>query len=117
MSRRGDRIRKRKDGRWEGRYNKGRDNEGRIKYGSVYGKTYSEAKEKLESISAITTDAKRELKNTTPLVVVKDTFIWYSIFRLHPVFFNHLAMRFYSLLNFYEFPPSRGEFLFLWVRR
>ena len=47
MSRRGDCIRKRIDGRWEGRYQKCRDKNGKIKYGSVYGKSYGEVKEKL----------------------------------------------------------------------
>lgn len=47
MSKRGENIRKRKDGRWEGRYKKGRDFKGAIIYGSVYGKTYREAKDKL----------------------------------------------------------------------
>ena len=47
MSRKGDNIRKRDDGRWEARYRKGRNAEGRIIYGSVYGKTYKETKEKL----------------------------------------------------------------------
>ncbi|WP_086444803.1 site-specific integrase [Candidatus Enterococcus lemimoniae] len=47
MSKRGENIYKRKDGRWEGRYKKGRNKEGRIVYGYVYGKQYNEAKEKL----------------------------------------------------------------------
>ena len=51
MSRRGDCIRKRIDGRWEGRYQKGRDINGRIKYGSVYGKSYTEVKEKLNQFT------------------------------------------------------------------
>lgn len=50
MAKRGDNIRKRKDGRWEGRYKKGRSAEGNIIYGSVYGKTYKEVKEKMVSI-------------------------------------------------------------------
>lgn len=50
MSKRGDNIHKRKDGRWEGRYKKGRKPDGTIKYGSVYGKTYREVKEKLEMV-------------------------------------------------------------------
>jgi len=45
MSRRGENIWKRKDGRWEARYVKDRKN-GRAVYGSVYGKTYKEVKEK-----------------------------------------------------------------------
>lgn len=47
MSRRGDNIRKRKDGRWEGRYISMRDLNGKAIYRSVYGKTYNEVKEKL----------------------------------------------------------------------
>lgn len=50
MAKRGDNIRKRKDGRWEGRYKKGRAVDGRIIYGSVYGKTYKEVKEKMAAI-------------------------------------------------------------------
>lgn len=50
MSRRGDNIHKRKDGRWEGRYKNGRNEFGKIKYSSVYGKTYGEVKEKLSAI-------------------------------------------------------------------
>lgn len=46
MSRRGENIYKRKDGRWEGRYVKNRLN-GKIKYGYVYAKTYKEVKFKL----------------------------------------------------------------------
>ena len=48
MSRKGENIYKRKDGRWEGRYKKGRTACGRTLYGSCYGKTYRETKEKLE---------------------------------------------------------------------
>lgn len=47
MSKRGDNIHKRKDGRWEGRYKKGRKPNGTIQYGSVYGKSYREVKKKL----------------------------------------------------------------------
>ena len=42
----GENIFKRKDGRWEARYPKGRTDSGRIQYGFCYGKTYKEAKEK-----------------------------------------------------------------------
>lgn len=46
LPRRGENIRKRKDGRWEARYKKGVDDQGNTIYGSVYAKTYREAKEK-----------------------------------------------------------------------
>ena len=45
MARTGENIYKRKDGRWEGRYIKFHDACGKPKYGYVYAKTYSEAKQ------------------------------------------------------------------------
>lgn len=47
MSRRGENIRKRKDGRWEGRYYMFEPQSGRNVMHSVYARTYSEVKEKL----------------------------------------------------------------------
>lgn len=46
MPRKGENIYKRKDGRWEGRYVKGRDGKKAI-YGYVYSKSYSEVKKQL----------------------------------------------------------------------
>ncbi len=48
----GENIFKRKDGRWEARYIKGRELSGKIKYGYCYGKTYRAAKDKVEKIKA-----------------------------------------------------------------
>lgn len=45
MARRGENIRKRSDGRWEGRYIKGRSAEGKPCWGYVYGASYAEVKE------------------------------------------------------------------------
>lgn len=50
MPRRGESIWKRKDGRWEARYIKGRDAANKAVYGSVYGKTYNEVKRKREEV-------------------------------------------------------------------
>ena len=50
MPRRGDNIRKRKDGRWEARYMKEDCVGAAKKYGSVYGRTYQEAKERRDKI-------------------------------------------------------------------
>ena len=47
MARRGENIRKRKDGRWEGRYIKAHTPDRRICWGYVYGTTYAEVKQKL----------------------------------------------------------------------
>lgn len=49
MPRRGEQIRKRKDGRWEGRFKAGCDRNGKTVYRSVYAKTYAEVKEKLHT--------------------------------------------------------------------
>lgn len=49
MPRRGENIRKRKDGRWEGRYRVPEPHSGRSSVHSVYAKTYGEVKEKLLS--------------------------------------------------------------------
>lgn len=62
MAKRGDNIRKRKDGRWEGRYKKGRTADGGIIYGSVYGKTYKEVKSKMEAT----------IQNPTTIAVAKN---------------------------------------------
>jgi len=49
MPKTGRNIYKRKDRRWEGRYIKERSLNGKLRYGSVYGKTYTEAKQKLSA--------------------------------------------------------------------
>lgn len=46
MGRRGENIRKRKDGRWEARMLAGYDEHNRAKYHSIYGKSYADVKEK-----------------------------------------------------------------------
>lgn len=64
MPRRGENIYKRKDGRWEARYVKEITFDGTKKYGSVYGKSYSEVKRKQltflqnPNLKAIKTDTK-----------------------------------------------------------
>ncbi len=81
MPRRGENIRKRKDGRWEARFIKNYSSNGKAVYGSVYGKTYFEAKKKqtemLEMLSA----------NTLPLNDHETTFrevlfLWLSTNRI-----------------------------------
>lgn len=57
MSRKGENIYKRKDGRWEGRYMKSRTPGGKTHYGYVYAKTYREAKIKLMEAIAIRNEA------------------------------------------------------------
>lgn len=47
MSRRGENVYRRKDGRWEGRYVKGRSPAGKPVYGYLYAASYRELKEKM----------------------------------------------------------------------
>ena len=47
MPRKGENIYKRKDGRWEGRYKRGKNQKGKTTYGYVYAKTYKDVREKL----------------------------------------------------------------------
>lgn len=46
MARKGENIHKRKDGRWEARYPKGRKADGSIQYGYIYASKYKDAKQK-----------------------------------------------------------------------
>lgn len=54
MPRRGESIYKRKDGRWEGRYIVSYKPDGKAIYKSVYGKSYSETKEKMQRFKSNT---------------------------------------------------------------
>ena len=50
MPKHGENIWKRKDGRWEARYIKGRKEDGKADYGYLYAKTYKEVREKREAV-------------------------------------------------------------------
>ena len=65
MPRRGENIYKRKDGRWEGRYIKGRDGQKAL-YGYIYSKSYSEVKRQLVLKRA--EYAREESKPSTPTI-------------------------------------------------
>ena len=52
MSRKGENIYKRKDGRWEGRYLK-RSPDGKSRYGYVYASTYRDVKARLQKAAAL----------------------------------------------------------------
>lgn len=49
----GPNIRQRSDGRYEARYEKGRDKNNRIVYGYCYGKTYEEAESKRDAVMGV----------------------------------------------------------------
>ncbi len=73
MSRRGENIYKRKDGRWEARYPKERTGDGRILYGSVYAASYTEVKNKRnEVMSAYQSDMVRDKRTSIEVKLLCD---------------------------------------------
>ncbi len=68
MARKGENIRKRKDGRWEARYAKGRNADGSIKYGYVYARKYSDVKLKRD-MAIRNIDKKKTAKKENNLIV------------------------------------------------
>ncbi len=64
MARKGENIYKRKDGRWEGRYIKSYNIDGKAKYSYVYAKTYSNVKKKL--LTAKINDNQNTNKSSKP---------------------------------------------------
>lgn len=81
MPRRGENIRKRKDGRWEGRYIKNYDIYGKAKYVSVYGKSYSEVKQKL-IVASSSIDAEKDINKNSNLLFRDVLFLWLENNRL-----------------------------------
>ncbi len=80
----GENIFKRKDGRWEARYVKGRELSGKIKYGFCYGKTYKEAKEKVTKCKAMLLNGEviPEKKATCRFSYYCDEWLWLGKNRL-----------------------------------
>ncbi len=72
MSKKGENIYKRKDGRWEARYIKAYHPDGAPKYGYCYGKTYREAKQKVTLAKAALATGK-----SAPTVSRKRRFAFY----------------------------------------
>lgn len=78
MARRGENIRKRKDGRWEARYQKGRKADGSIRYGYVYARKYAEVKQKRnEIIKALKTEKPASQEPPECDIILDDLFdLW-----------------------------------------
>ena len=70
MSKRGENIYKRKDGRWEGRYIKARTAAGKAIYGYVYAPSYKETRAKLQNAAGAYPDRRTAENSAT------DTFLY-----------------------------------------
>ncbi len=80
MARKGENIRKRKDGRWEARYQKGRKSDGSIQYGYVYAAKYADVKKKRNDIMAslnVKADAAQETTGEDS-VLFNELFDWWQ---------------------------------------
>ena len=84
MSKKGENIYKRKDGRWEGRYIKGYETDGKIRYGYIYAKSYSDAKNKLLLAKVSTTGKSSGNKDINGNITYQElTEKWLNYTRLH----------------------------------
>jgi len=63
MAKKGENIYKRKDGRWEGRYIKGRRINGKLHYGYVYGYRYKDVKSRLVTLKSYYVDKQAPEQN------------------------------------------------------
>ncbi len=75
MAKKGENIRKRKDGRWEARYQKGRKADGSIEYGYIYAKRYTDVKQKRnEAIKSLKEEPTPPPEDEKPDIVLNKLF-------------------------------------------
>jgi len=105
MAKHGERIHKRKDGRWEGRYKIGNREDGRTIYSSVYGKSYAEVKAKLKESekSASSNPADKQEEKNVSYVLNS----WLSSIKLHA---KKSTVYKYSYLIEKHILPDLGDF-------
>lgn len=96
MARRGENIRKRKDGRWEARYISSYNLNGKAIYKSVYGKNYKEVKEKLRKAQ----NGKLNITTVITLQYVTEKFLMYSKMRIKEATFSTYT----SIINNHVLP-------------
>ena len=112
MSRRGENIYKRKDGRWEGRYIKCHIN-GKAQYGYIYAKTYKEAKERLNQAQNLNMNTDTEI---TKSVKMQSEITFYEIstqwLKMKAATIKHSSyIRYLNLLNTYLYPQYRDTLM------
>ncbi len=119
MPRKGENIYARKDGRWEGRFIKGRDAKGRYCYGYVYARTYREAKEKLIQKKSRLNNNEIEKQTISHLAVRKlvfGTLIEEWIHKLRPQIKESSYIKYRNMARNY-LVPELGDFLWVELRR
>lgn len=81
MPNKGENIRKRKDGRWEGRYLKEVD--GEKKYHSIYAKTYAEIKQKMSEEKYLEIEKTKKAGKQTVMPLDELETLWLSDIKMH----------------------------------
>ena len=110
MPRKGENIYKRKDGRWEGRYIKERTTTGKIRYGYIYGKTYTEVKKKLSDLLSKreeTVVLHKEMKHKESFQIVALEWIDF----ISPKVKESTLVKYQNLLSTYLLPYFRTKSL------
>ena len=109
MSRKGENIYKRKDGRWEGRFIAGRMENGKIIYKSVYAKSYTEVKVLLQDkrIEFQENLRKKELETTIKETSLTD-FLAEWIENIRPKIKESSYIKYNSMIKHYII-PNIGE--------
>ncbi|MCH5324195.1 MAG: site-specific integrase [Eubacterium sp.] len=121
MSKKGTNIYKRKDGRWEARYIKSVESDGSKKYGSVYGHSYREARDKqlyfmhnlhlsVQQTHITLTELTREWLSSIVFSVKKSTYQKYeSLIRNHieQVPIGQMQVRFITSKTINDFAVKR----------
>ena len=110
MPRKGENIYKRKDGRWEGRYIKERTTTGKIQYGYIYGKTYTEVKKKLMDLISKreeSTMLDKEVKNKESFHII--ALEWLNF--ISPKVKESTLVKYQNLLSSYLLPYFRTKSL------
>ena len=104
MSRKGENIYKRKDGRWEGRYIKARTPQGKAVYGSVYASTYNEVRKKRsQAVADLVTDSSvPDIVPLQPQSFAKVSGDW--LVSIQPKIKESSYMKYTNLLNSYLLP-------------
>lgn len=94
MARKGENIYKRKDGRWEGRYKVGYNEQGKAKYRSVYGRNYQSVRDKLLRLKNVP-DVYKNSEQLTVKMLFEE---WLSAvkIRIKPSTFANYHMKIYK---------------------
>lgn len=104
MSKKGENIYKRKDGRWEGRYIKSRTESGKIIYGYVYARSYRETKEKQKAKIASYTS---QITNKNEHVFSYIASEWFESIKLHTK--TSTQNKYHNMLTNYILPEYGNQ--------